>query len=88
MEEKDIIQPEQGVSKSTIARTICLVVALVNQVLVMFNILPIELSDSVVYEAVSLGATIITSLVAWWKNNSFTKKAIEADAYKKSLTEK
>lgn len=88
MEEKDIITPENGVSTGTIARTICLLLALVNQVLAMFNMVPLDLADNVVYEAVSVGATIITALIAGWKNNSFTKAAIEADEYKKNLTSK
>ena len=26
-------------------------------------------------------ATIVTAIIAWWKNNSFTQEAIEADKY-------
>ena len=79
MEEKEIIKPEQGVSTGTIARTICLFLALANQVMAMCGITPIDLADDIVYQAVTIGATVITALIAWWKNNSFTQKAIEAD---------
>lgn len=78
-ENKNMIAPEQGVSAGTIARTVCLILALVNQVLVMFDMVPIDLAEDTVYEGVSIVFTVVTALVAWWKNNSFTTKAIEAD---------
>ena len=78
-ENTDLIKPENGVSAGTIARTVCLILALVNQVLVMFDMVPIDLAEDTVYEGVSIVFTVVTALVAWWKNNSFTTKAIEAD---------
>lgn len=78
-ENKNLIKPENGVSAGTIARTVCLILALVNQVLVMFDMVPIDLAEDTVYEGVSIIFTVVTALVAWWKNNSFTTKAIEAD---------
>ena len=67
------------VEAGTIVRTICLVLALINQVLVMsgHSILPIE--DATVEAIVTNVATIVTAVAAWWKNNSFTQKAIAAD---------
>lgn len=67
------------VEAGTIVRTICLVLALINQVLVMsgHSILPIE--DEAVEAIVTNIATIATAVVAWWKNNSFTQEAIAAD---------
>lgn len=67
------------VEAGTIVRTICLVLALINQVLVMsgHSILPIE--DEAVEAIVTNVATIVTAVAAWWKNNSFTQKAIAAD---------
>lgn len=67
------------VEAGTIVRTICLVLALINQVLVMsgHSILPIE--DATVEAVVTNIATIVTAVAAWWKNNSFTQKAIAAD---------
>ena len=38
-------------------------------------------TESEIYELLSLLVTIGASLWAWWKNNSFTKPAIEADKY-------
>lgn len=70
-----------NIKLDTIIRTVCLVLALANQTLMMtgHNILPI--SDEQVAEALTLGFTIVTSLWAWWKNNSFTKAARVADEF-------
>ena len=75
------------ISAGTIARTIILVLALVNQVLVVLGISPLNIADETIAELVSLVFTIGASGVAWWKNNSFTSKAISADEYMKSLTD-
>ena len=40
---------------------------------------PLPFSEEEVYEGVSVTITVVTALVAWWKNNSFTPKAIWAD---------
>ena len=69
------------IKADTIARTIVLILALVNQVLAMCgkNVLPF--ADETIYELVTLLFTIGASAWAWWKNNSITKNAIEADEY-------
>lgn len=66
-------------STGTIVRTIVLFVAIINQVLSIFgkSILPIQ--EEQVNLLVTTGWTVISALLAWWKNNSFTKAAIEAD---------
>ena len=70
------------VKADTIARTIVLFLALINQFLAVFGKEALPFANDEVYQLVSLIATFATSAVAWWKNNSFTKAAIEADAYK------
>lgn len=69
------------VSKATIIRTVCLVIAIVNIVLEMrgHSIIPID--NELVSEAISVIFLIGSALASWWKNNSFTKNAIEADKY-------
>lgn len=69
----------KNISTGTIVRTVCLALALVNQVLTImgFSIIPIE--DDTINTLITTGATVITAIVAWWKNNSFTAKAIIAD---------
>jgi SPP1 family holin len=67
------------VKTDTIIRTVVLIIALVNQVLTVcgYSVLPI--TDDQVAELLSLILTIGASLWSWWKNNSFTQNAIEAD---------
>lgn len=69
------------VSASTVARTAVLALALANQVLSAAGspVLPIE-SDQL-EQLVTVGFTVAASLIGWWKNNSFTPEAMEADAY-------
>ena len=66
------------ISPSTIARTAALALALTNQILSATGhaVLPIESA-----QLVSTGLTVAAALVSWWKNNSFTPEAIEADDY-------
>lgn len=67
------------VEKETLARTIVLAIALFNNILTMAGYNPLPFSNDEVYIAVTGGLTVAASLWAWWKNNSFTQKAIEAD---------
>ena len=72
------------ISAATIARTACLLLALTNQVLSACGkpVLPIE--SQTVEQLVTAGITTVAALVAWWKNNSFTKNAQVADDIKDS----
>lgn len=67
------------ISAGTVARTAALLLALTNQVLSALGkpVLPIE--SATVEQLVTAGITTVTALVAWWKNNSFTPAALEAD---------
>ena len=69
-----------NISPATIARTAVLLLALTNQVLSAAGkpVLPIE-SDQL-EQLVTSGLTVAASLWAWWKNNSFTQEALEADS--------
>ena len=69
------------ISASTLARTAALALALTNQVLSALGkpMLPIE--SQTVEQLVTAGITTVAALIAWWKNNSFTPEAIEADAF-------
>lgn len=68
------------ISTATIARTAVLLLALTNQVLSAMGkpVLPIE--SETIEQLVTAGITTVAALVAWWKNNSFTSAAIQADA--------
>lgn len=73
------------IEAGTIIRTVLLVVALVNQVLTLTGHSVLPVSDEQLTELISTIFTVVTALIAWWKNNSFTQKAIAADEYKKSI---
>ena len=75
------------ISKGTIIRTVCLLLALINITLETFGKRIIPISDEQVSEVISVIFTIVTSLTAAWKNNSFTEEAIKADEYLKELRE-
>lgn len=70
-----------NISAGTIARTIILALALINQVLTTTGHSVIPLDDTVITEFITNAFTIGAALVAFWKNNSFTQEAIKADEY-------
>ena len=72
-------------SKETIIRTVILIVALLNQVLVITGHSIFPVNEDQLTELISVAFTVVTALIAWWKNNSFTAEAIEADRYLKQL---
>ena len=67
------------ISAGTIARTIILVLALINQLLTATGHSVINISDESINTLISTGFTIVTAIDAWWKNNSFTQSALKAD---------
>ena len=69
----------KNVSGDTIARTICLALAIINQILAVMGKEVLPFAEDDIYQICSLVATIITSALAWWKNNSFTAAAIAGD---------
>lgn len=69
----------KGVSKQTWVRTVVLVLALVNQALVMFGVTDNEVELETWTRYATYAFTVISAIWSWWKNNSFTKKAQEAD---------
>lgn len=73
------------VSSGTIARTAILALALINQLLTAFGYNVIDISDETINTLVGAIFTVVAAIVAFWKNNSFTKEAIEADEVMKKL---
>lgn len=74
-----------NITAGTIARTICLALALTNQVLSATGHVVLPIEDAQVETLVTTGLTVAASVAAWWKNNSFTPKAIQADNFLKKL---
>ena len=77
----------KNITAGTIARTACLVLALVNQILMVLGYKVIDVSNDTVNTLITTGFTVVTALIAWWKNNSFTQAAIEADEVMRELKE-
>ena len=69
----------KGVTVQTWVRTLVLVLALVNQALVMLGISKNEISFDSWASIGTYILTVVTSIWSWWKNNSFTADAQDAD---------
>ena len=77
-----------NITSGTVARTIILALALINQLLSASGHAVLPIDDAQIETIVSTAWTVIASLVAWWKNNSFTQAALEGDAKMKELKSK
>ena len=74
--------------KAALIRTLVLAFALINQALVLAGFSPLPWVEEDV-EAFLAGAfTVVSAAWAWWKNNSFTKEAKQADEYMNELKSK
>lgn len=72
------------IKKDVIIRTISLIIVVANEVLIILDtgVVP---ADSTAYKIISTIATIIVTCWNWWKNNSLTREAIQADEVLKTL---
>ena len=75
-------------SAATWARTICLIVALLNSLLAAFNKSPLPIDNEQLQQLVSTLITVVVAIINWWKNNSFTAAAVAADSYMARLKQK
>ena len=74
----------KGVTAQTWARTLVLVLALISQLAVILGKRTEAIDIDQWQEYVTYAFTVGASLIAWWKNNSFTKNAQVADDVKDS----
>lgn len=75
------------ISKGTIVRTILLLITIANMALQHFNIDIIKVDESEIASVVEYIIQIAIIVVGFWKNNSYTDKAIKADEFLKNLKE-
>lgn len=73
------------IKTETVIRTIVLIVALINQGLTVAGKSPLPFEEEQLVEGLSYLFTACAALWAWWKNNSFTKAAIQADEVMKTI---
>lgn len=73
------------ISKGTIVRTVMLVIVVINMILKHFGHDIINVSESEILSAVEMLIELAVIAVTFWKNNSFTDKAIKADEFLKNL---
>jgi len=78
----------KNISTGTIVRTLCLILALANQLLSAFGKSPLPIDNAQLEQLVTGLITVVAALVNWWENNSFTPEAIEADQYLTRLKQK
>ena len=74
----------KGVTVQTWARTLVLVLALISQLCVILGKRTEAIDIDRWQEYVTYALTVGASVVAWWKNNSFTRNAQVADDVKNS----
>lgn len=71
--------------KSTIIRSICLLIVLINFVLRSTGHDVLNIDESQIAETVEMIISIAVIVLSWWKNNSFTENAQKADEYLEEL---
>lgn len=76
------------VTKETVIRTVVFFLTIVNQILTKKGYNPLPFSDDQLYILASDIVMYVVALWAWWKNNSFSQPALEADEYMKELKAK
>ena len=74
-----------GVTVDTITRALFLFLSLLNMVLKFFNLVPVEISETEIYNFVSALAVVLSALWGFWKDNPFTLAAQQGHAVTKSL---
>lgn len=75
------------ISKSTIIRTLILLLVIINMVLRYFGIDPLNISDNEIATAVELIIELLAIIAAWWYNNSFGQNALKAQKFLEELKE-
>lgn len=73
------------IDAGTLTRTILIVLALINQGLVIAGKETLPFTDEQITQVISFVFTVATALLAWWKNNNFTAAAKEAQEYANAL---
>lgn len=76
---------ENKISIGTIARTIAVIIVIINMILKASGKPIIDIDEGTVLYWLEYAIEIAVILVAWWKNNSISPAAIKADEFLKQL---
>lgn len=71
----------KNVGTSTWVRSAVLLIALINQALVVFGVTDKSIDIDAAINYISYFLTAACAVWSWWKNNSFTAKAQRADEF-------
>lgn len=77
----------KNVKVSTWVRLAMMVISLISYLLKEFGLVAPEITENQVYNIAIIVFTVVSFLQAYWKNNSFTEAAQEADSYFNLLKE-
>lgn len=67
---------KMNIKPATVARIAALIVALINQCLVMFNHNSLPFTEDLIYQVVSFAAVVVISAINAWYNNDISKVAL------------
>jgi len=85
MKLETILQGLKTADPATITRSIILIVALANQILVSAGYDRLPWADTTIGDTATYIITAVVSLWTWWKNNSITKNAQISDTVLSAL---
>lgn len=71
----------KNVKVLTWVRLVMMVISLISYLAKEFGLVPPEITENQVYNIAIIVFTVVSFLQAYWKNNSFTEAAQEADDY-------
>lgn len=83
-EEEEKLNPTAG----TITRTAVMIIGIVNLILNATGHSTLPFTTSEVSNAISVIFSVIATILVWWKNNSFTAPAKQADIWMKEMKAK
>lgn len=73
------------IDKAVVIRTLILFLSVINIVLERHGIKALPIENELISEIVSDGFLLCGVVMSWWRNNSFTPAAKQADEYLKEL---
>lgn len=75
------------ISKGTIIRTIMMLIAVVNTICSSAGLTTLDIDENTLYTVLTGAWDVVTLVLVWWKDNSFTKRAKTLESIKKAIKE-